>query len=150
MKVTCDSDVLSNFGRGKGLGAREVHDAIAHGVLILNPIALFETRGGMEREDKIADFDRRFGHLEVLDFGRTAALRAGDLWRTIRKTGRTVHMRDLLMASVADAARVRLLTADTDFQPLVDLGLDIRIVTVESTLPPADETGAPPARKPSS
>jgi predicted nucleic acid-binding protein len=134
MKVTCDSDVLSNFGRGKGRGAREVREAIERGVLVLNPITLFETRGGMERPEKVADFDRRFGHLEVLDLGRAAALRAGDLWRDLRRTGRVVHMRDLLMASVADASRARLLTADNDFQQLVDLGLDIQIVTVATVL----------------
>lgn len=99
---------------------------------MFNPIALFETRGGMERPDRIADFDRLRAPRGV-DLGRRAAVRTGDLWRQLRRKGWTVHMRDLLMASVADASRARLITADSDFQPLVDLGLDIQIVRMPTT-----------------
>jgi predicted nucleic acid-binding protein len=134
VKVTCDSDVLSNFGRGRGRGAAEVRDAIAAATLYLNVITLFETRGGMERADLVADFDRRLGHLPVLDLGRAAALRAGDLWRELRKRRQTVHVRDLLMAAIADTQRARLLTADRDFAPLLGLGLDIVIVGTESAV----------------
>jgi predicted nucleic acid-binding protein len=132
MRVTCDSDVLSNFGRGRGRGACEVRDAIAAGSLVLNAITLFETRGGMERAERIADFDQRFGHLAVLVLGRDAAVRAGDLWRELRRRKASVAMRDLLMAAIADTSRVRLLTADSDFEPLLELGLDISIVEQES------------------
>lgn len=132
MRVTCDSDVLSNFGRKKGRGAREVRDAITNGSLWLNVIALFETRGGMQGPEHVADFDRRLGHLPVLELTREAALRAGDLWRDVRRKRVSIHIRDLLMAAVADAGRARLLTADRDFEPLLELGLDIEILSEES------------------
>lgn len=134
MKVTCDSDVLSNFGRKSGRGAKEVADSIRSGELALNAISLFETRGGMEDEARVRDFDRRFGHLEVLPLNRQAAIRAGDLWRALRKRGTPVAVRDLLMAAIADIHGRRLLTADKDFSQLVELGLDVQIIEKETRL----------------
>ena len=135
MRVTCDSDVLSNFGRRAGRGVREVHEAIRTGALSLNVICLFEVRGGMEDLAKVHAFDSAFAHLPVLDFTREAAVRAGDLWRTLRRAKKTVAIRDLFLASLADVHRVRLLTADHDFVPLRDLGLDITIIEIESRIP---------------
>lgn len=134
MRVTCDSDVLSNFGRRRGRGAREVFEAIQANVLSLNAICLFEVRGGMEDVARIAEFDRCFAHLSVLEFTREAAIRAGDLWRMLRSRKRTLAIRDLFLAALADVHRVRLITADHDFTPLQDLGLDITIVTEDSHL----------------
>ena len=135
MRVTCDSDVLSNFGRRAGRGVREVYEVIQGGTLSLNVICLFEVRGGMEDLAKIHEFDSAFAHLPVLEFTREAALRAGDLWRALRRAKRTVAIRDLFLASLADVHRVTLLTADHDFIPLRALGLDITIVETESRLP---------------
>ena len=135
MRLTCDSDVLSSFGRRAGRGAREVHEAIQGGTLSLNVICLFEVRGGMEDLAKVHEFDSAFSHLPVLEFTREAALRAGDLWRALRRAKKTVAIRDLFLASLADAHRVRLLTADHDFLPLRALGLDITIIETESHIP---------------
>jgi predicted nucleic acid-binding protein len=135
MRITCDSDVLSNFGRRRGRGAKEIFEAIEAGFLSLNVICLFEIRGGMEDQTQIADFDRRFAHLSVLEFTQGAAIKAGDLWRSLRSRKQTVAIRDLFLAALADAHRVRLLTADRDFVPLKELGLDITIVGEESRLP---------------
>ena len=134
MRVTCDSDVLSNFGRRSGRGAREVHDAIQAGTLSLNVICLFEVRGGMEDMARVHEFDRAVAHLPVLEFTREAALRAGDLWRALRHAKKTIAIRDLFLAALADVHRVRLLTADHDFVPLRDLGLDLAIIEKESRL----------------
>jgi len=112
-----------------------VHEAIQAGTLSLNVICLFEARGGMEDLAKIHEFDSAFAHLPVLEFTREAALRAGDLWRTLRRTKKTVAIRDLFLASLADVHRVRLLTADHDFVPLRDLGLDIAIIATETRIP---------------
>ena len=135
MKVTCDSDVLSHFGRRAGRGASEVAEALRSGSLSLNVICLFEVRGGMESETHLREYDRRFAHLPVLEFGREAAIRAGDLWRRLRQENSRVAIRDLFLAALADVHRVRLLTADRDFLPLRALGLNIEIVTAESRLP---------------
>lgn len=134
MRLTCDSDVLSNFGRRAGRGAREVSDAIQAGALSLNVICLFEVRGGMEDPARVHEFDRRFAHLPVLEFTQAAAIRAGDLWRALRHSKQAVAIRDLFLAALADVHHVRLLTADHDFSPLRDLGLDITIVEQESRL----------------
>lgn len=128
MKTTCDSDVLSNFARGRGLGVREVREAIETGSLWMNAITLFETRGGMERDESVAKFDRSFGHLPVLALTREAAVRAGDLRRKLRSAGANVAPRDLLMAAIADTHQAMLVTADRDFAPLQKIGLDIDIV----------------------
>ena len=135
MRLTCDSDVLSNFGRRAGRGAREVHEAIQGGTLSLNVICLFEVRGGMEDLAKVNEFDSVFAHLPVLEFTREAAVRAGDLWRALRRAKKTVAIRDLFLASLADVHRVRLLTADHDFLPLRALGLDITLIETESRIP---------------
>lgn len=135
MNVTCDSDVLSHFGRRAGRGAREVYEALKAGSLFLNVICLFEVRGGMEELAQVQEFDRRFSHLPVLEFDRESALKAGDLWRELRRRRRSVAIRDLFLASLADAHRVKLLTADSDFRPLRELGLEIEIVTAESRVP---------------
>ncbi len=135
MRVTCDSDILSNFGRRTGRGAHEIFEAIQAGTLSLNAICLFEVRGGMEDLAKIREFDHSFSHLPVLEFTREAAIRAGDLWRALRRAKKTVAIRDLFLAALADAHHVRLLTADHDFLPLRELGLDITVITAESHVP---------------
>lgn len=135
MRVTCDSDVLSNFGRRSGRGVREVAETIEAGTLALNAICLFEVRGGMEDMARGREFDRCFSHLPVLEFTREAALRAGDLWRTLRQKRQQIAIRDLFLAALADAHDVRLLTADHDFLPLQRLGLDIVIIEDSSTAP---------------
>jgi hypothetical protein len=89
----------------------------------------------MDDPSRVADFDRRVAHLPVLEFTREAAVRAGDLWRLLRTRKRTVVMRDLFLTALADAHRVRLLTADSDFMPLQELGLDIAIVREDSRVP---------------
>ena len=132
MRVTCDSDVLSNFGRGSGRGAREIYDAIAAGNLSLNVICLFEVRGGMEDLARVHEFDRRFSHLPVLEFTQEASVKAGDLWRNLRRIKKSVAIRDLFLASLAEIHHVRLLTADHDFIPLQQMGLDIVIIEEES------------------
>lgn len=130
--MTCDSDVLSNFGRGQGRGAREIHDALAAGNLSLNVICVFEVRGGMEDLARVHEFDRRFSHLSVLEFTREASVKAGDLWRNLRRVKKSVAIRDLFLASLAMTHHVRLLTADRDFVPLREMGLDIVIIEEES------------------
>lgn len=135
MTITCDSDVLSHYGRRAGRGAREVYEALKTGSLVLNVICLFEVRGGMEDDALVQEFDRRFAQLPVLEFTRAAALHAGELWRRLRRKGRTVAIRDLFLAALAATHRVTLLTADHDFEPLRRLGLDIHIVSTESRVP---------------
>lgn len=135
MRVTCDSDVLSHFGRRQGRGARELYEAIEADTLSLNVICLFEVRGGMEEPAKIHEFDRLFAHLPVLEFNRDAALRAGDLWKALKHRKKTIAIRDLFLAAIADVHRVKLLTADNDFLPLCELGLAIQIIHQESKLP---------------
>lgn len=135
MTVTCDSDVLSNFGRRAGRGVREVAEAIRVGTLRLNVICLFEVRGGMEDLTRVHEFDRCFSHLQVLEFTRAAALRAGELWRMLRQKHQHVAIRDLFLAAVAEVHDVKLLTADHDFLPLQRLGLDIAIIEESSTSP---------------
>ena len=134
MRVTCDSDVLSNYGRRAGRGAREVAAALHGGALSLNVICLFEVRGGMEDLARVHEFDRAFAHLPVLEFTREAAVRAGELWRQLRAGKKSVAIRDLFLAAVADVHRVQLLTADQDFAPLQEFGLDIEIIRSESSV----------------
>ncbi len=135
MRVTCDSDVLSHFGRGAGRGAKEIHEALSRELLCLNAICLFEVRGGMEDMAKVQEFDRAFSHLTVLEFTREAAIKAGDLWRELRRRKQTLAIRDLFLAAIASTHRMKLLTADHDFKPLKELGLDIEIITSPSRVP---------------
>ena len=135
MRATCDSDVLSNVGRRTGRGVREVYEAIQAGALSLNVMCLFEVRGGMENPAKIHEFDGAFAHLPVLEFTREAAVRAGDLLRTLRQAKKTIAIRDLFLAALADVHHVRLMTADHDFVPLREIGLDITIIETESHIP---------------
>jgi predicted nucleic acid-binding protein len=80
--------------------------------LSLNVICLFEVRGGMEDVARIHEFDRRFAHLPVLECTREAAVRADDLWRSVRKAKRPIAIRDLCA-----------------------LGLDVAIIERDSRLP---------------
>ncbi len=135
MTVTCDSDVLSHYGWGVGRGAREIYEALRSGSLYLNVICLFEVRGGMEEEALVEEFDHRFSHLPVLEFTREVSSKAGDLWRQLRRRKKSVGFRDIFLAAVAQVHRVKLITADHDFLPLQQIGLDIQIVTEDSRLP---------------
>ena len=111
-----------------------MHATIQAGTLSLNVICLFEVRGGMEDLARVHEFDRAFAHLPVLELTHDAALRAGDLWRALRRAKKSVAIRDLFLAAIADVHRVKLLTADHDFAPLQALGLDITIIEEESRL----------------
>ena len=70
-----------------------------------------------------------------LEFTREAALRAGELWRLLRQRKKPIAIRDLFLGALADVHCVKLLTADHDFVPLRDLGLDIDVIETESRLP---------------
>ncbi len=107
--VVVDSDLLIDFLRGHDPAASQVAGWIEHDRLRLTAISAFELRLG-------ADFLKRRAAIRALIAPRTlpldaaGALLAGELYATARAEGRTIDLRDALIAGVCRRFELPLAT----------------------------------------
>ncbi|MGB9252411.1 MAG: type II toxin-antitoxin system VapC family toxin [Mycobacterium sp.] len=97
--VVVDTDLIIDFLRGKGVGARLVRDLIAGHRLRVTAITAFELRVGADflaRRDDIL----RLVHSRTFPLDSRSALRAGELAATLRGAGQDIGLADCLQAGI--------------------------------------------------
>jgi tRNA(fMet)-specific endonuclease VapC len=108
-----DTDVLIDYLRGAGPGAALLHSLRTRLAYRVTAIAAFELALGRSYERDPEPVHALLA-VECLSLGRTAALRAGALLRTLRETGHALDVRDALQAGICLEARATLVTRNRD------------------------------------
>ncbi|MGE2690369.1 type II toxin-antitoxin system VapC family toxin [Mycolicibacterium pulveris] len=121
--VVVDTELVIDFLRGKGPGARVVRELLADRRLRLTAVTAFELRVGTDflaRRDDIL----RLARSRTFPLDPEAALRAGEVAATLRAAGQEIGMADCLQAGICLRFDVPLATRNQrHFSRVADLGL---------------------------
>ncbi len=111
MEVTLsDSDVLIDFLHNRGPGADAVRRLRRAGMLVTSTISRFEIYSGVRNDSERLTADQLFGSIRILTLSDEAALEAANINRALRASGNPLPLADLLIAGIAIAEKLPLLT----------------------------------------
>jgi predicted nucleic acid-binding protein len=85
------------------------------GAVVINGLILAELLQGFRKNEERAAVEKRLTALRILSLTHADCLKAGHLSATLRMTGETVNLIDIIIAQTAIRARLPLLHYDTDF-----------------------------------
>jgi predicted nucleic acid-binding protein len=127
--ILIDTSAWIEFFRGRGNLATKVDRAIDENTAALcGPILTELYRGLQPRERRTVLPLMRACH--QLQQPPDMWQQAGELGYRLRRSGFTGKTFDLLIAAYAAFHQIPLLTADTDFQRMVDAGIEIYLVKI--------------------
>jgi tRNA(fMet)-specific endonuclease VapC len=112
-RVIADTDVLVDFIEGVGAAA-QVDDLLAKGNLATTAVNVYELFRGCEDEDERIELRRTLRGVRVYPVNDPAARRAAEVDRELARRGAGIGERDTLIAGVALATRLPLLTGNVD------------------------------------
>lgn len=122
-QLVADTDLVIDFLRGQGDGARLLPDWLRTRRLRLTAVTLFELRSGR-------DWDARGPRIEPLflggplPFDRAAALAAGDVEASLRRLGAPIGVADVQQAGICRSAGLPFATRNArHFDRVEDLVL---------------------------
>lgn len=119
-----DSDVLIDFLRDRPPAAAIVGDLIEAGQLATSTISQFELLAGARTTRQAASFRKLFEALVVVEFEQGAAEAAAQIRRDLEKRGEGIGTADYLIAGIAVASGLPLLTRNKrHFERVPDLVL---------------------------
>ena len=127
--VVADTDLVIDFLRGRGAGARLTRELIVERRLRLTSVTGFELRVGADflaRRDEILRLFR--SRTVVLDLA--SALRAGEVAATLQKTGSGIGFADCLQAGICLRHDLPLATRNRRHFDRVE---GLRLVDVDAT-----------------
>ena len=108
--IVADSDVLIDFLRGRGEGARRVAVELQTRSLATTSITAFEIRSGARTARQKKAIDTLLDAMTVLSFGPDEARIAADIRQQVETRGQPIGMADYLIAAVCVATDSFLLT----------------------------------------
>lgn len=108
--IVADTDVLIDFLRGKGAGARRVALELETRSFATTAITAFELRSGARTANQRRAIGALLEAMTILSFGPEEAQIAADLRLQLEGQGRTIGMADYLIAAVCVANDGVLLT----------------------------------------
>jgi len=121
--VVVDTDLIIDFLRGRGDGARLVRTLIIEGRLRTSAVTAFELRVGADflaRRDDIM----RLLRTRTVPLDLAAALRAGEVAAALQSSGQTIGLADCLQAGICIRHDLPLATRNRKhFSRVVDLRL---------------------------
>jgi tRNA(fMet)-specific endonuclease VapC len=122
--IIADSDVLIDFLRGRGEGARRVAIELETRSLGTTAITAFEIRSGARTARQKKSVDTLLEALAILPFGPEEARIAVEIRQQVESQGQPIGMADYMIAAVCIAANGVLLTRNRKhFQRIKDLKL---------------------------
>ena len=108
--IVADSDVLIDFLRGRGEGARRVAVELETRSFGTTAITAFELRSGARTPRQQKAVALLLDAMTVLPFGAEEARLAAEIRRQIEDRGQPIGMADYMIAAVCIAADANLLT----------------------------------------
>ena len=105
-----DSDVLIDFLHNRGPGTDAVRRLRRAGMLVTSTISRFEIYSGVRNDSERLTADQLFGSIRILTLSDEAALEAANINRALRASGNPLPLADLLIAGIAIAEKLPLLT----------------------------------------
>ena len=108
--IVADSDVLIDFLRGLGDGARQVELALRSGSFATTAITAFEIRSGARTEKQRKSVDTLLEAMTILPFGPEEARIAAELRLQVEEQGLPIGMADYMIAATCIATDSILLT----------------------------------------
>jgi tRNA(fMet)-specific endonuclease VapC len=108
--MIADSDVLIDFLRGHGEGARRVALELETRSFATTAITAFEIRSGAHSTRQRKSVDTLLEAMTILPFGAEEAQIAADVRRELESQGQSIGMADYMIAAVCIANQGVLLT----------------------------------------
>lgn len=108
--IVADSDVLIDFLRGRGEGARRVAIELETRSFATTAITAFELRSGARTARQKRAVDLLLDAMTVLPFGAEEARAAAEVRRQVESEGQPIGMADYMIAGVCIVADGILLT----------------------------------------
>ncbi len=108
--IVADSDVLIDFLRGLGDGARQVELALRSGSFATTAITAFQIRSGARTEKQRKSVDTLLEAMTILPFGPEEARIAAELRLQVEEQGLPIGMADYMIAATCIATDSILLT----------------------------------------
>lgn len=125
--IIADSDVLIDFLRGHGEGARRVALELTTRSFGTTAITAFEIRSGAQSARQRKAVDTLLDAMTILPFGPEEARIAADVRQPLEREGQPIGMADYMIASVCIANDSILLTRNKKhFERVKDLKLSGR------------------------
>jgi tRNA(fMet)-specific endonuclease VapC len=111
--IVADTDVLIDFLRGHGEGAKRVAIELTTRSFATTAITAFELRAGARTPRQQKAMETLLAAMVVLPFGADEAAAAGRLRLELEARGQTIGMADTMIAAVCLVAKGVLLTRNT-------------------------------------
>jgi tRNA(fMet)-specific endonuclease VapC len=108
--IIADSDVLIDFLRGRGEGARRVALELETRSFATTAITAFEIRSGAHSTKQRKSVDTLLEAMIILPFGGEEARIASDIRLRLESEGKSIGMADYMIAAVCIANQSTLLT----------------------------------------
>src|SRR5919206_2451009 len=108
--IVADSDVLIDFLRGRGEGARRVAMELQTRSFGTTAITAFEIRSGARTARQKKSVDTLLDAMTILPFGPEEARIAADIRQEVESHGQPIGMADYMIAAVCIATGAVLLT----------------------------------------
>ncbi len=108
--IIADSDVLIDFLRGHGEGARRVALELETRSFATTTITAFEIRSGAHSTRQRKSVDTLLEAMSILPFGAEEAQIAADIRRALESQGHSIGMAEYMIAAVCIANQGVLLT----------------------------------------
>lgn len=122
--IIADSDVLIDFLRGRGEGARRVGIELETRSFGTTAITAFELRSGARTARQKRSVDTLLEAMAILPFGPEEARIAAEIRQQVESKGQSIGMADYMIAAVCIASDGVLLTRNRKhFERIEDLKL---------------------------
>ena len=126
--IVADSDVLIDFLRGQGDGARRVELELRSGSFATTAITAFEIRSGARTEKQRKSVDTLLEAMTILPFGSEEARIAAEIRLQVEEQGLPIGMADYMIAATCIATDSILLTRNVKhFERVKGLRLSVQL-----------------------